>query len=184
MFEFRIINLETPEQRTAGNVDVSVETESEPSRYDSRVAIDSSVVTPSDQCISSQTFENSLKTLPPIVTPNQPKHRKDFKTKLFERRERSFQASWFEKFPWLHYDEGFDGARCHVCYGQSKKCAIDSCRNQEDAFIRTGYSNWKNAIENFRKHETSLCHRTAISCDNALSETSGNIFELINESSK
>lgn len=71
-----------------------------------------------------------------------------------------------------------------MCYRQSKKNALDSCRNQEDAFIRTGYSNWKNALENFRKHETSLCHRTAISCDNALSETSGNIFELINENSK
>ena len=71
-----------------------------------------------------------------------------------------------------------------MCYGQSKKSAIDSCRNQEDTFIRTGYSNSKNALENFKKHETSLRHRTAISSDSALSETSGNIFELINESSQ
>ena len=64
------------------------------------------------------------------------------------------------------------------------KNALNSCRNQEDVFIRTGYSNKKKALENFKKHETYSCHRTAISCDNALSETSGNIFELINENSK
>ena len=67
-----------------------------------------------------------------------------------------------------------------MCYRQSQKYILDSCRNHEDAFIRTCYSNRKNALENFRKHETS----TAISCDNALSETSGNIFKLINENSK
>ena len=126
MFEFRIINLETPEQRTASNADVSVETESEPSHFDSRVAIDSSVVTPSDQCISSQTFENSLKTLPPIVTPNQPKHRKDFKTKLFGRRERSFQASWFENsHAWLHYDQ----TMMKVLTSQGATCVMAKVRS-------------------------------------------------------
>ena len=73
------------------------------------------------------------------------------------------------------------GATCVIA---KVKNALHSCRNQENAFIRTGYSNGKNAHENFRKHETFLCHRTAISCDNALSETSGNIFELINENAK
>ncbi len=89
-----------------------------------------------------------------------------------------FQASWFEKFPWLHYDEGFNVARCYICYRQHEKSALNSCRNQE-AFIKTGYSNWKNALDNFRKHEKSLCHMTAIAFENALRETSGNVAELI-----
>ena len=73
-------------------------------------------------------------------------------------RERAFQASWFEKFLWLHYDEGFDVARCYIFYRQHQKSALNSCRNQEDAFIKTGYSNRENALENFGKHEKSRCH--------------------------
>ena len=107
------MNLETPEQsqRITDSIDnINTETESESSHYeiDFRFSVD---------CFgsaSSQTFNDSSGTLHPIVTPNQPKHRKNFNTKLFGSRERSFQASWFEKFPWLYYDEGFDVARCYV----------------------------------------------------------------------
>ena len=71
------------------------------------------------------------------------------------------------------------GATCVIA--KVKKMHWTVAEIKKMLFIRTGYSNWKNALKNFRRHETSLCHRTAISCDNALSETSGNIFELIND---
>ena len=29
--------------------------------------------------------------------------------------KRSFQAEWFDKFPWIHYDEALDAALCHLC---------------------------------------------------------------------
>ena len=28
---------------------------------------------------------------------------------------RSFQASWFSSWPWLHYDEANDTVLCHLC---------------------------------------------------------------------
>ena len=108
------MNLETPEQsqRITDSIDnICTETESESNHYeiDSRPSVD---YFGSAHRTSSQTFDDSSETLPPIVTPNQPKHCKNFKTKLFGSRERSFQASWFEKFPWLHYDEDSDIKRC------------------------------------------------------------------------
>ena len=85
-----------------------------------------------------------------VLTAFLAKHSMTLPKHCLGSRERSFQALWFEKFPWLHYDEGFDVARRYVCYRQSKKNALDSCRNQEDAFIRTGYSNWENALETWK----------------------------------
>ena len=92
------MNLETPEQsqRITDSIDnICTKTESESSHYkiDSRSSVD---YFGSAHCTSSQTFDGSSETLPPIASPNQPKNRKNFKTKLFESRERSFQASWFE----------------------------------------------------------------------------------------
>ena len=132
------MNLEPPEQseRITDSIDnISTETESESNHYeiDSRSSVD---CFGRAHCTSSQTFDDSSETLLPKVTANQSKHRKNFKTRLLESRERSFQALWFKKFPWLHYDEGFDVARCYVCYRQSQKNALG--RNQKDAFIRTG----------------------------------------------
>ena len=120
-----------------------------------------------------------MAVLPPIISPNQPKHCTEFQPRTYGCHERVFQASWFEKFPWLHYDKGFDVARCYICYRQHEKSTLNSCRNQEDAFIKTGYSNWKNALENFRKHKKSLCHMTAIAFESGSKETSGNVAELI-----
>ena len=132
------MNLETPEQsqRITDSIDnVNNETESESSHYeiDSRSSVD---CFGSAHCTFSQTFDGSSETLLPIVTPNQPKHRKNFKTKLFESRERSFQASSFENFPWLHYDEGFDVERCYVCYRQSQKNTFDSLQKSRKCFYK------------------------------------------------
>jgi hypothetical protein len=110
---------------------------------------------------TEQTFNDpnrATAVLPPIIALNQPKHRTEFQPRKYGCREHAFQASWFEKFPWLQYCEGFDVARCYICHQQHEKSALNSCRNQENAFIKTGYCNWKNAIENFRKHEKSLSY--------------------------
>ena len=41
----------------------------------------------------------------------------NFPNKKFEKTKvimRSFQPSWFEKWPWLHYNESEDSVLCHT----------------------------------------------------------------------
>ena len=51
------------------------------------------------------------------ANPHQP-HLTAFPKRLFGKAilvYRSFQASWFKEFPFLHYDEAKDVAFCHTC---------------------------------------------------------------------
>ena len=50
-------------------------------------------------------------------TPNQPRLFK-FPQREFGRKapvKRSFQSQWFDRWPWIHYDEGSDAAFCFLC---------------------------------------------------------------------
>ncbi|KAJ0967581.1 hypothetical protein J5N97_024498 [Dioscorea zingiberensis] len=62
---------------------------------------------------------------------------------------RSFKEVWFQKFDWLEYSVEKDGAYCFYCYlfkqPRSEKPRID-------AFTKTGFNNWKKAIEVFTEH--------------------------------
>ena len=50
---------------------------------------------------------------------------------------RSFQSSWFDHFPWLHYDEEKNAAFCFTCLkaGQSQALSTRSV-SQGDAFTK------------------------------------------------
>ncbi|KAH7688385.1 Ribonuclease H-like protein [Dioscorea alata] len=62
---------------------------------------------------------------------------------------RSFKELWFQKFDWLEYSVEKDAAYCFYCYlfkqPRSDKLGIDS-------FTKTGFSNWKKAMEVFIEH--------------------------------
>ena len=42
-----------------------------------------------------------------IETPYHPPNTFSFPKTTFGKKDRSSQASWFVKFPWLHYDERY-----------------------------------------------------------------------------
>ena len=46
--------------------------------------------------------------------PNQPTNIV-FPKRMFSQKLRSFQASWFNTWCWLHYDSSKDAAFCHTC---------------------------------------------------------------------
>ena len=61
---------------------------------------------------------------------------------------RSFQPSWFKKWPWLIYNETDDKAFCFVCIKavlqeRVRNCALIS--KTSDAFLTRGFTNWKDA---------------------------------------
>ena len=86
--------------------------------------------------------------------PHQPRS-KTFSKRSFGNKTvvwRSFQPSWFDNFPWLHYDERRDVAYCFVCMRASKeKKLATKCTDQ--AFIYKGFYNWMDATVVFNKHK-------------------------------
>ena len=119
--------------------------------------------------------------------PNQPKKfrfrdRKFGSSKVVSRK---YMKDWFDKFPWLHYDELNDRAFFHTCIAAYNKAdmsiVIDTI---EPIFISTGYTNWKDALvkkRGFAAHEQSHCHKQAVMCVITVPATTGDVGELINE---
>ena len=83
--------------------------------------------------------------------PNQPSSFTFPKRKFGETKPvyRSFQPGWFQKWPWLHYDQGEDRAFCYYCVQALKQGSIRMSSSlttkAEDAFVTRGYTNWKDA---------------------------------------
>jgi len=82
--------------------------------------------------------------------PNQPKSFSFPKRKFGDKKPtyRSFQSSWFEKWPWLTYNETDDKAFCFFCIKavlqeRVRNCALTS--KTSDAFLIRGFTNWKDA---------------------------------------
>ena len=75
--------------------------------------------------------------------------------------ERSFLPSWSETWKWLHYNEIDDTVYCIICLN-AKRFHMLSDVKVEEAFVKKGYYNWKNARSTdngFNTHESSRCHQ-------------------------
>ena len=74
---------------------------------------------------------------------------------------RSFQAAWYDKWRWIHYDQALDKAFCHTCVLAVKQGKIKrfNASPSEVTFLITGYCNWKDASGDkhggFKTHELS-----------------------------
>jgi len=49
-----------------------------------------------------------------------------------------------------------------ICQQCAELDLFSFSHNQDDAFIRTGYDNWKNALSKFKKHASSKFHQEAV----------------------
>ena len=96
--------------------------------------------------------------------PNQPRS-VNFPQREFGQKatvKRSFQPQWFNRWPWIHYDENSDAAFCFLCVKAYYQKKLDNCSSLETTYISTGYTNWKDASVRFNKHENSRCHKDAV----------------------
>lgn len=75
------------------------------------------------------------------------------------KRTLSFQSSWYQTYPWLHYEPDIEGVLCFFCLSAGLQ---DIAKRMEPAFAITGFHNWKHATQAFRKHETSQPHKVAV----------------------
>ena len=69
---------------------------------------------------------------------------------------------------------------CVAHVSQEKKGNLALSSEKEDAFLSTGCSNWKKALEKFRKHESSHCHLEA-STMSVIRETHEDIGEIFSD---
>lgn len=91
---------------------------------------------------------------------------------------RSFQASWFASWEWLHWDTKTERAFCHTCCTAARKKLLTAgCA--DGAFLTKGFQNWKDATVSFRKHEASECHREAVERLLSLPAATEDVGELL-----
>ncbi len=75
--------------------------------------------------------------------------------------QRNFQSKWYKDYPWLSVCATVKKVFCLYCrYGSSHGLlAFSKCA--EDTFTKSGFNNWKKALEKFRVHENSHAHKEA-----------------------
>ena len=93
--------------------------------------------------------------------------------------KRSFQQSWFDRWPWLHYLEESDTVLCHTCNRATTEKKLLWSHNAESAFITKGFVNWKDATVKFSNHEASKCHKEAVMKLTVLPSTTPDIAEAL-----
>lgn len=91
---------------------------------------------------------------------------------------RSVKACWFVQYPWLTLCESRNTLFCFYCTSAHRKKLLFSKR--ESAFFSSGFSNWKNALDKFAKHESSNVHSEAVS--KIRSATTTNVGAVLNTS--
>ena len=78
------------------------------------------------------------------------------------RQCRSFQSSWYSKWPWLEWDDEKECAFCHPCRMATILNFITFSKKAEKTFSTGGFQNWKDATRIFRKHDSSHAHKEAV----------------------
>lgn len=73
-----------------------------------------------------------------------------------------FQEKWFRDYPWLHYSPSANGVFCFYCMAAFKRQSSTLAKNMDQAFVWTGFRNWKREIDKFSSHQLSQAHKVAI----------------------
>lgn len=109
----------------------------------------------------------------PSTAATAPKSNLDRKTCTPRKSKgRTFQTSWMEKYLWLDYDSEKDCVFCRSCKSADTNDLLKSHMRKDPTFISDGFINWKKALEKFRDHESSKCHKEAVTMLNGLQQTS------------
>ena len=94
--------------------------------------------------------------------PFHPDERFSFPNSKIGSQNRSWQYQWFRQDPWLDNDIRNDSVSCFYCKNQNNQSNLQGERCKEDAFLKTGFKNWKKALVKFKEHQGSKCYRAAV----------------------
>ena len=96
---------------------------------------------------SSDSEEDDLESV-------QPEPKKHCPAKKGKSSQRKYNKKWEKDFPWLEYDQNYEGAFCKVC----RKRELHSQQKTGGAWITKPFKNWKKAVEKMKAHSKSDNH--------------------------
>lgn len=73
-----------------------------------------------------------------------------------------FQERWYKEYPWLHYSHAVKGILCFYCVKTYTVQKSIVSKKADPAFSSKGFTNWKNALERFERHQHSQSHHHAV----------------------
>ena len=82
-----------------------------------------------------------------------------FPITVFGKKEISFNANWYSKFPWLHYNMKSNYMYCYTCMTAHTKGHKDVSSLSGPVFITTGFCYWEKCGERFLDHWNSVIHK-------------------------
>ncbi len=91
---------------------------------------------------------------------------------LFVKKNRKFLLVWYDKYDWLTLCITMKKVFCAYCRYAHRHDLLNFSRKGEDAFMVSGFDNYKKAIEKFRTHENSDSHLEAMMKFQALNNPS------------
>ncbi|XP_073466822.1 zinc finger MYM-type protein 1-like [Aquarana catesbeiana] len=96
----------------------------------------------------------------------------------FGTQKRSFQFHWLEKYSWLEYSIQKNASFCFSCRNFGTKQG----RSHLDSLMcKSGYKNWKRALDSFKEHDKSSAHKSGMLSWSAYKDSilRGNVLEKI-----
>ena len=80
-------------------------------------------------------------------------------------KQRNFQSKWYKDYPWLSVCATYKKVFCLYCRYGSNHGLLSFANFGEKAFTKSGFNNWKKALEKFRAHEISHSQRSKTKVD-------------------
>jgi len=112
----------------------------------------------------SDALKTSKGTTDVWMVPNQPQDHV-FPAKMYGKKapkKRSMHSHYFMKWPFLHWDEQSSSVFCLPCHNVQSLGMNILSRKGEQAFVSTGFSNWKDAVNDFDRHGNSQLHSESV----------------------
>ena len=101
-----------------------------------------------------------------LVTNSEPFHLVDTITndtrKKYGKQNRSVQKKWFSDYKWLTYCTTRNSLFCLYCRRKNISGGFSFGTKFKDAFVMSGFTNWKKGPQRFKEHEKSQAHKEAI----------------------
>ena len=98
------------------------------------------------------------------MKPNQPEGMV-FPFKLYGKKnpkKRSMHSHYFKQWTFLHWEEERSAVFCLPCHNVHALGMNILARKGDEAFVSAGFTNWKDATHDFKRHESSQMHAESV----------------------
>lgn len=154
--------LENNDDNDNFHINESSENEIEITQDKPEIVVESSNVT-ADFNQNPNSFQDKITFISELESPHHPPLSHEFKfTKFKDNKKGRAQHSYFQEWPWLHYDYENDAVFCYNCIKAYKKKLIISHKNASQSSFISGYRNWRKIGKNCKQHQDSQFHKDSV----------------------